>query len=54
MVDHQHGVGGPPWMFHQVVWGYDSNMGASTPTLSYRSPPMRLSISPVPKFGHLG
>ena len=30
VADHQHGVGGPPWVFHQVVWVYDSNMGAST------------------------
>ena len=44
MVDHQHGVGGPPWVLHQVVWVYDSNMGASTPTLSYNSPPMDVCL----------
>ena len=40
MADHQQGVGGPPWVFHQVMWVYDSNMGASIPTLSYNSPPV--------------
>ena len=45
MVDHLHGVGGPPWVFHQVARVYDSNMGASTPTLSYNSPPMITSKS---------
>ena len=44
MADHQHGVGSPPWVFHQVVWVYDSNMGASTPTLSYNSPPMTAKV----------
>ena len=42
MVDHQDGVGGPPWVFHQVVWVCDSNMGASTPALSYNSPPTHM------------
>ena len=40
MEDHQHGVRGAPWVFHSFLWVCDSKMGASTPTLSYNSPPM--------------
>ena len=40
MADYKHGVRGPPWVFHSFLWVYDSKMGASTPTLSYNSPPM--------------
>ena len=42
MADNQHGVRGPPWVFHSFLWVYDSKMGASTPTLSYNSPPMTI------------
>ena len=31
---------------------YDSNMGASTPTLAYNSPPMGSAL-PILDFGHL-
>ena len=40
MADYQHSVRGPPWVFHKFLWVYGSKMGASTPTLSYNSPPM--------------
>ena len=44
MEDHQHGVRGLPWVFHSFLWVYNSKMGASTPTLSYNSPPMDLGV----------
>ena len=40
MADLRHRVGGPPQVFHQLVWVYGGKMGASTPTVSYNSPPM--------------
>ena len=51
MADHQHGVRGPPWVFHSFLWVCDSKMGASTPTLSYNSPPMT-SRMPFIRLGH--
>ena len=40
MADLRHRVGGPPQVFHQLVWVYGGKMVASTPTVSYNFPPM--------------
>ena len=37
-LDLLHRIGGSPWVFHYLVWVYDSHM--STPAVSYNSPPM--------------
>ena len=44
MADLRHRVGGPPQVFHQLVWVYGGKMGASTPTVSYNSPPMKTTF----------
>ena len=37
-------------MFHSILWVYDSKMGASTPTLSYNSPPMEPTTKKIDQF----